>query len=94
MKSSKKSLAERVAEAEQEGYEEGLEMWGNSPTGVLSDLASSAKFKEIVTILHKMPILVAPALIWLQEKQSALATSQLETLYTPEQLQAMAKELK
>ena len=72
-----------------------MSMWGGDSmsTGSPHDLVSSPKFKEIVAILHHSPILVEPVLKWLKVTQAALATAQLEVLYTPEQLQQMAEQL-
>ena len=74
-------------EVDQEAYS----LWGSSGLGSQqdTDLFNSPKFQEIVYLLLKSPILVAPTLNWLQSKHAEIARAQLEALYTPEQLEAM-----
>lgn len=87
------SLREQLASLDEEIEAEEYRLWGRvaGPAGGV-DLSNSPRFKEVVTILHEQPMLVAPALEWLRVKRAAMARAQLEVLYTPEQLEEMANQ--
>lgn len=88
----KQTLTQRMAELDADAAAEDAALWGNVASS--SSLVQSPKFQQLVAILHENPLLVAPALQWLMEKRAALSLAQLQVLYTPEQLEAMAKQAK
>ena len=92
--SKRLNLTEMLNKLDEEDAREDWELWGNvKPGGQDTDLFQSPKFQEIVHILLTDPILVAPSLNWLKQKQSDMARAKLEALYTPEQLEEMYKEV-
>lgn len=96
MMRQKISLSERLAELDQEDQAQDIALWGGVATGFQADrnsLVSSPKYQQIVALLHETPLLVAPCLRWLFQKRSQLNTVQLQALYTPEELEQMAREL-
>lgn len=84
------SLKEMVAELDAQTAAEEQQLWG-APGGV--NLSNSPKFQEVVRILHEQPLLVQPVLEWLRSMKSRMAMAQLQVLYTPEQIEAMTKQL-
>lgn len=92
---SNHDLADRLQKMDEESRSEDMALWGGvagmSSSGQ-TDLFNSDKFKAIVAILQQQPLLVQPALTWLQAKQAELARVQLEALYTPEQLEQMVSD--
>lgn len=53
----------------------------------------SPKFQQITVILNENPILIGPCLEWLGHKQAEIAMATLNALYTPEQIEAMKKQM-
>jgi len=86
---------EALDKIDEESAREDWERWGQTdPTqGPSTDLFNSPKFQELVHVLLQNPILVAPALNFVKLKQAQMARAQLETLYTPEQLEEMYNNL-
>ena len=92
---AKQSLKEQLATLDEEIRAEELALWGGVQAGATGrvDLVTSPKFREIVAILHEQPLLVAPTLKWLMVKRADMAKAQLGALYTPDELDEMAKQL-
>ena len=92
------SLKDRMAALDEETRAEEMALWGGVAQGVGGrghvDLVTSPKFREIVSLLHEQPLLVAPALEWLRQKRAAMSMAQLEVLYTPEQIEEMSQQVK
>jgi len=89
-------FAKRLAEIEDSSREEELSLWGGVQGSFTqqTDLSNSPNYKEIVSILHQNPLLVAPTLKFLQVRRAAMAKAQLDVLYTPEELEQMMEEAK
>ena len=89
------NILDDLRKIQDESDREEWELWGGVGPGDTqsTDLFNSPKFKEIVDILLKSPILVAPTLNWLKQKQAQIARAQLESLYTPEELEEMYKKI-
>lgn len=90
---SNKTLVEYLEKIEQETQAEDAALWGGVQGVFQNDLTNSPAFREIITILNQNPLLVAPALQWLQFKRAEMANAQLSVLYTPEQLEEMKKSV-
>ena len=89
-----KTFVEQLKTIEDGSREEELALWGGVQGTFTNqtDLTSSPNYREIVEILHQNPLLVAPALKFLQVKRAAMARAQLDVLYTPEELKVMMEE--
>ena len=89
-----KTFVEQLKTIEDGSREEELALWGGVQGTFTNqtDLTNSPNYREIVAILHKSPLLVAPTLKFLQVKQAAMARAQLDVLYTPEELAKMMDE--
>lgn len=91
---SNKTIAEQLSAIEEDSRAEDLALWGGVQGGFLrNDLTSSPAFREIITILHDTPLLVAPVLRWLKIKRAEMASAQLSVLYSPEELEEMKKSV-
>ena len=90
------NITEMLNNIQDESDREEWELWGGVRPGdsQSTELFNSPKFKEVIHILLRSPILVAPVLNWLRQKQAQLARAQLESLYTPEELEEMYKSIK
>lgn len=93
MARDKLNILDALDKIDEASAREEYELWGNTGAGAGpdTDLFQSPKFQQIVHILLADPILVAPSLNWLLQKQSDIARAKLEALYTPEQLEEMYK---
>ena len=90
---AKINLREALDQIDNDVDQEVYGLWGgNLPNQQNTDLFESPKFREIVGLLLQSPILVAPTLNWIRQKQADIARAQLEALYTPEQLEQMYTE--
>jgi len=95
MSTKNKTIAEQLTLLEQETQAEDLALWGGvqGNFAAQSDLINSPTFREIISILHQNPLLVAPAVRWLKLKRAAMAKAQLNVLYSPEELDEMMKSV-
>jgi len=92
MKTSLSDMKEFLENADDAIAKQSQLLFGNTVAAV-DKLAGSAKYQEILKILHDQPILVEPTLNWLRNKTSELATAQLSALYTPEELEELRKRM-
>jgi hypothetical protein len=90
-----KLVAEFFNKVEDESNQAELDLFGGMTPKLTqsTDLFASPKFREIVDVLLATPILTAPTLTWLRQKQSQMARAQLEALYTKEELTEMYKNI-
>jgi hypothetical protein len=91
-----REFVKQLEKIEDGAKEEEQALWGGVQGSFTqqTDLSNSPNYKEIVTILHQNPLLVAPTLKFLQVRRAAMARAQLEVLYTPEELEQMMEEAK
>jgi hypothetical protein len=90
---AKINLREALDQIDEDVDQEVYGLWGGNLANTQNtDLFDSPKFREIVVLLLQSPILVAPTLNWIRQKQADIARAQLEALYTPEQLEQMYAE--
>lgn len=52
----------------------------------------TANIMQAVKIMQREPLLQAPAVKWLLQKEAEIANAKLGVLYTPEELEAMKQE--
>lgn len=90
-----KTVVEQLTNMEQEAQAEDAALWGGvqGNFAAQTDLINSPTFREIISILHQNPLLVAPVLKWLKLKRAAMARAQLDVLYSPEELEEMMKSV-
>ena len=95
MAREKLNILDALDKIDESSAREEFELWGNTGVGSTqdTDLFNSPKFQELVHILLSDPILVAPCLLWLKQKQADISRAKLEALYTKEQLEQLYKSI-